>query len=326
VGTPVTVNQPEYYELSVTKRSQSDGMEESSRIQFIVRNSARADTEWGLPTWTPYPMMDSSSAEFTDGTLTLVCPAAYPTGLEIPVIARVNNPNGKRMGVNGKVTASGFETYPLTLFRGVGSVFLPAATESDDIFYTGTIQSLSTPKQITIESDTTWQTISGTLSASANWGENARIRITDTLTIASGATLTIEAGSVIIGAPDAEITVTGHISVNGTNGSPVVFTSQNRTAPWGGFLFESSTSQGDFSGTIFTASGADSNWVSNNTGMAVFKTPAMSVLSVHSAHVNLTTVYMVENKDSWAMAECYLTLQRCLVQKFVTGVSTSAAR
>lgn len=321
VGTPVPVNQPEYYELNVTKRSQSDGTEESSLIQFIVRNSQRADTEWGLPTWTPYPMMDSSSTEFTDGTLTLVCPAAYPAGLEIPVIARVNNPNGKRMGVNGKVTAPGFEAYPLTLFRGVGSIFLPAVTDEGTISYLAVIQSLSTPKQIAIESDTSWQTISGTLSTSVNWGSDARIRITDTLTIASGVTLTIEAGSVIVVAPDAEIAVTGHLIVNGTNQNPAVFTAQDRTDPWGGFLFESSTSQGDFNGTIFTASGADSNWVNNNPGHGSFHKSQQCLFYLsNSAHVNLTDCYMVENKGQLGHGENgYLTLQRCLVQKFVTG-------
>ncbi|MEN6309858.1 MAG: hypothetical protein ABFD91_19090 [Anaerohalosphaeraceae bacterium] len=321
VGTPVTVNQPDYYELNVTKRSQSDGTEENSLIQYIVRNSQRADTEWGLPTWTPYPMIDSSSAEFTDGTLTIITPAAYPTGLEIPIIARVNNSERKRMGVNGEVIAAGFEAYPLTLFRGVGSAFLPAATESGTIFYAGITQSLSAPKQIAIESDTTWQTVSGALASSANWGENARIRITDTLTIASGATLTIGAGSVIVVAANAEIAVTGHIIVNGTNQNPVVFTAQNRTAPWGGFLFESSTSQGNFTGTIFTASGADSNWVSNNPGHGSFHKPQQCLFYLsNSAHVTLADCYMVENQGQLGHGENgYLTLQRCLVQKFITG-------
>ena len=320
-GAAVQVDLPEYYELFVSRTEQISGTQESVLIQFIVRASDRASTEVGLPVWTPYPMIDSASAEFTGGTLTIITPSVYPMGLEISVVARVNDASEKRMGVNGSVSAAGFEAYPLTLFRGVGSVFLPAATEEGTLFYTAEIQSLLTPKQIAIEAATIWQTVSGTLSASVDWGENARVRISDTVTIASGATLTIGAGSVIVVAPDAEIAVTGHIVVNGTIQNPVVFTAQHRTAPWGGFLFESGTSQGDFSGTIFTASGADSNWVSNNPGHGSFHKPQQCLFYLsNAAHVTLTDCAMVENKGQLGHGENgYLTLQRCLVQKFITG-------
>lgn len=321
VGTPVTVDQPEYYELSVTKRSQSNGTEEIALVQFIVRDSARTDTEWGLPTWTPYPMTDSSSAEFTGGDLKIITPAVYPLGLEIPVIARVENSAGKRMGVNGTVSATEFEAYPLTLFRGVGSVFLPAAANAGTVSYMGQIHSLSTPKQIAIETTTTWQTVSGTLSASVNWGDNARVKVSNLLTIASGATLTIGAGSVIVIAADAEIAVAGRIAVNGTLERPVVFTAQTRTAPWGGFLFESSTSQGDFVGAIFTASGADSNWVSNNPGHGSFHKQQQCLFYLsNSAHVTLTDCFVVNNAGQLGHGETgYLTLRKSLVQKLVTG-------
>lgn len=321
IGTPVQVDLPEYYELIVSRTEQISGTKESVLMQFIIRASERASTEVGLPVWTPYPMIDSASAEFMGGTLNIITPSVYPMGLEIPVIARVNDASEKRIGVNGSVSAAGFEAYPLTLFRGVGSVFLPAATEEGTLFYTAEIQSLLTPKQIDIEAATTWQTVSGTLSASVDWGENARVRISDTVTIASGATLTIGAGSVIVVAPDTEIAVTGHIVVNGTIQNPVVFTAQHRTAPWGGFLFESGTSQGDFSGTIFTASGADSNWVSNNPGHGSFHKPQQCLFYLsNAANVTLTDCYMIENKGQLGHGENgYLTLQRCLVQKFVTG-------
>jgi hypothetical protein len=321
VGSAVIVNSPEYYELSVTKRSQSTGTTESVLIQFIVRNSARADTEWGLPTHTPYPMIDSAAAEFTGGTLSIITPATYPMGLEIPVVAWVKDSEGKRLGVNGMVTATGFETYPLTLFRGVGSVFLPAVTQAGLISYPAQIQSLSTPKQIAIEATTTWQTVSGTISASVNWGQNARVKVTDTLTVAAGATLTIGAGSVIVVAADTEIAVNGSIVTHGTLQEPVVFTSQNRTAPWGGFLFAASTSVADFNGTIFTASGADANWFDNNKPSDFAHKPQQCLFYLsNGAHVTATDCSMIENAGQLGHGETsYLTLQRCLVQKLITG-------
>jgi hypothetical protein len=321
VGLAVTVNSPEYYELSVTKRSQSTGTTESVLIQFIVRDSARADTEWGLPTHTPYPMIDSAAGEFAGGTLNIITPAAYPMGLEIPVIAWVKDGTAKRMGVNGRVTADGFENYPLTLFRGVGSVFLPAATTAGTISYPAQIQSLSTPKQIAIEAATTWQTVSGTISSSVDWGQNARVKVTNTLTVAAGATLTIGAGSVIVVAAGVDIAVTGTITVNGTVQEPVVFTSQNRTAPWGGFLFQASASTGNFNGAIFTASGADASWFANHASSDFVHKPQQCLFYMsNGAHVTATDCSMIENAGQLGHGETsYLTLVRCLVQKMITG-------
>ena len=63
-------------------------------------------------------------------------------------MARVEDASGKRVGVNGTVTAVGFQNHPLPLLRGVGSVFLPAAKEPNTISYTAEIHSLATPKEI----------------------------------------------------------------------------------------------------------------------------------------------------------------------------------
>jgi hypothetical protein len=321
----VEVNEPEYYELSVHRRNQSSGEEENQLVQFIVRATARRNSEWGLPLWTPYPMIDSASGEFAGATLDIVAPAVYPTGLEIPVIARVEDGSGKRLGVNGSIKAAGFEDYPLQLLRGVGSVFLPAATEAGEVPYIAEIRSLQNARQISIEAVTTWQTVSEDIAVSTAWGENARIHITggsdDLLTIASGATLTIGAGSVILIDPDMEIAVEGEIVVNGTSQHPVIFTPQDRSVPWGGFLFRLASSQGRFTDAILTGSGADSNWFNNNPGHGGShrKNQCLFYLS-NGANVVLTDCYLVENSGQAGHGEgAYLTMTGCLVQKCVTG-------
>ena len=318
MDTAIDVDEPEYYELNVSRREQSSGTEESTLIRFIVRASERLNTEWGLPLWTPYPMIDSAAAEYTGAQLEIVTPATYPVGLEIPVIARLQNPAGKRLGVNGAVTATGFENQPLQLLRGVGSVFLPAAMESGTLSYAAHLHALETPKQIEIETTTTWQTASGTIASTTDWGQNGRIKITGNLAIPAGVTLTIGAGSVIVVSPDVEITVEGHLVVTGTNAQPVVFTAQDRTAPWGGFILEAATSQGDFSGTIFTASGADPSWFSGKDYFSHRSEQCIFLLS-NNAQATLTDCYMVENHGQIGHGEYgYLTMTGCLVQKAVT--------
>ena len=324
-GVAVEVNDPEYYELNVHKRQRSSGAQDSQLIRFIVRATDRGNSEWGLPTWTPCPPIDSAAAEFTGARLVIVTPAKYPVGLEIPVIARVEDESGSRVGVNGTVMAVGFERYPLQLLRGVGSVFLPATAEPGIISYTAEIHSLKTAKEILIEGTTNWQTVSKDVATSTDWGENARIRVTGdadgALTIAAIATLTIGSGSVIVVDPDVEIIVEGRIVANGTMQMPAVFTSRDRTKPWGGFIFEKSTSRGEFTGTILTASGADSSWFSNNPNHGHSHRGEQPLLfTSNGARVTLTDCYIVENHGQAGHGEGgYLTMTRCLIQKCITA-------
>ncbi len=326
-GSPVAVdvrrevNEPEYYELNVLKQRKSPRTQESRLVRFIVRASDRGNAEWGLPRWTPYPMIDSAAAEFTGARLLVVTPAQYPLGLEIPVIARVENASGQRVGVNGMVTAPGFENHPLQLFRGVGSVFLPAAREPNTILYAAGIQTLTAPKKIVVEPATHWRIVPAGVLGSTNWGENARIRVSGKLTIAAGATLTIGSGSIILIDPGIGFAVEGRIVVNGTTERPVVFTCRDRKAPWGGFVFEKSTSRGDFTGTIFTASGADPEWFSHNPGHGGSHRHEEPLLYVsNAARVTLTDSYLVENHGQAGHGENgYLTMTRCLIQKCTTA-------
>jgi len=320
----IEVDEPEYYELNVERREPSSDTVENLLIQFIVRAGERGSSEWGLPAWIPYPMIASAAAEFAGAQLKIVAPATYPVGLEIPVIARVEDESGRRLGVNGTVTATGFDGCPLRLLRGVGSVFLPAATEPNTLLYAGRIHSLETPKQITIENATAWQPVSMDITNSTDWGENARIHITngadDMLTIASGASLTIGAGSVIVIDPDVEIVVHGRIFVNGTAERPVVFTPQDRNVPWGGFLFESSASHGEFTSAILTGSGADPEWFDNHPdhGHSHRHNQCLFYLS-GAAEVTLTDCSLVENHGQAGHGEdAYLTMTGCLVQKCIT--------
>ena len=320
----IEVSKPEYYELYVHRRDQSSGAEQSELVRFIVRASERGNSEWGLSLWTPYPPIDSAAAEFTGARLEIITPAEYPMGLEIPVVARVEDDLGNRLGVFGAVSAAGFQDHRLQLLRGVGSVFLPAATEPGIISYTAEIQSLETPKQITIEAATTWQTVSDDIATSTDWPENARIHISgvsgDLLTIASSATLTIGAGSVIMIDPDIEIAVDGNIVVNGAPERPVVFTARDSGALWGGFLFESSSSQGQLTGAILTGSGADSKWFNNNPGHGSShrKDQCLFYLS-NGARLTLTDCYLVANHGQAGHGEdSYLTMTGCLVQKCTT--------
>ena len=148
-----------------------------------------------------------------------------------------------------------------------------------------------------------------------------RIRVSGKLTVPAGATLTIGSGSVVVLDPGVGMAVEGHIVVNGTMERPVVFTCQNRSSPWGGLVFEKGTSRGDFTGTIFTGSGADADWFGHNPGHGSSHRHEEPLLFVsNGAHLTLTDCYLVENHGQAGHGEGgYLTMTRCLVQKCITA-------
>jgi len=321
----VEVGEPQYYELKVDQRELQSGQEKGSLTRFIVRAKARGNTEWGLPVWTPYPSIDSAAEEFAGARLEVIVPVAYPIGLEVPVIAWVKDPSGRRVGVHGTVTAADFPDHPLRLLRGVGSVFLPAAAGPGVLSYSAAVQSLHTQRLVNVESSTAWRTVSQDVTTSADWGQDARVRIQGgaggLLTIASGATLTIGAGSVIVMDPGVTMAVEGRIVVAGTIDRPVVFTAQDRARPWGGFLFESGASGGEFTGAIFTASGADSSWFGNHPGHGHSHRSNQCLFYLsNGASVTLAHCFMVENHGQAGHGENgTLTMTGCLIQRCVTA-------
>src|SRR5262247_1476203 len=73
-GVPVTINRPDFYELSVFRTNDTSGAVTSLYRKFLVIASERADTEWGLPRQFAWPMIASSSNEFAGARLRLLAP------------------------------------------------------------------------------------------------------------------------------------------------------------------------------------------------------------------------------------------------------------
>jgi hypothetical protein len=319
-GVPVLVDQPNYYELSVTRRPTAGGAEEQSLVQFIVRASARGNAEWGLPSWVPYLPIDSAAAEFAGAELHLIAPAAYPQGLEVPVVAWVRNAAGKRAGVNGQLRFAGFEGSSLRLLRGVGHAFLPAATSAGDVVVEASLHSIQAQRTVAIDAATTWTALSGTLSASRDFGEDARISVTGGVTIDAGATLTFGAGSVVRLAAGADITVNGAVAIQGSTARPVVFLPADRGAPWGGFILRGASARIQASGAIFTGSGANPDWFDEVSGAgSSHKDEQACIYLSGGARAELTDCAIIDNRGQAGHGESsFLTMTRTLVQRAVT--------
>ena len=106
VGTPVTIRRMDYYDLQAWRTNLSAPFDVASNlVRFIVLASDRGSPEKGLIKWTPYPLINSTAAEWSGAHLHITTPQQYPVDLPIPVIAWVNDDQGNERRANGLVTA-----------------------------------------------------------------------------------------------------------------------------------------------------------------------------------------------------------------------------
>lgn len=321
-GVTHTIARMDYYDLFARRVLNDGGVTTSQLVRFIVLSSNRGSPERGLIAWTPYPPIPSAGAEFTGGQLHVIAPADYPPGLEIPVVAWVDDGPGNGRRVNGNVSAPGFP--PLPLRRGVGHAFLPAATNSAALNYDAAIQGLTTNKVINLDASTTWSNVSGILPAGAIWPANSRIRVTGNITVLAGNTLTIEAGSIVQLNASVNITNSGRTLINGTTERPVVFTAANRVAPeshagaWGGFLLRGASAELIANGAIMTGAGAASSF-SFSPGASHRSEQAL--LLVHSgARASLTNCFLINNAGQIGNGyNSDVTYDHCLLQRAITA-------
>ena len=253
-GVAVVVNKPDFYELRVDATNTTTSAVTSQYLRFIVNASERVGTEWGLPAHVPFPVIQSSSAEFVGARLRVLTPANFPTGYEIPVVAWVVDEDNHAVRANGLLSAAGQNS--IQLKRGTGSGFLASNQPPGVLNYTPSVGGISSNKPINLEAGTVWTSVAGTLSGATTWPDQSRIRVTGNIAIPVGSSLTIGAGSILLLNSGVNITNDGAVIINGSVEQPVVFMPNSRSQPWGGFFMRNSSSSINATGVIFVASGA----------------------------------------------------------------------
>ena len=312
----------DYYDLMVRRTNALTSAVTNALVRFIVVSSRRGSPELGLIKWVPLPPIPSTAAEMEGARLHLMAPQDYPAGLDIPVVARVEDAAGNERRVNGWVRAPGYEVNAFRVLRGVGFGWLPPVARGTNLSFNGTPQSLQTNKQIHIESNTIWTTVSGTMGSTV-WPTNSRIHVTGSLSIPAGATLTIEAGTVVRLDAGVNITNSGRTVINGTVTQPVVFTSTNRVAPeqragaWGGWIVRGTSAELIANGVIMTGSGAAGGF-SFSPGSSHRSEQAL-LLVQSGALVRMTNCALINNAGQIGNGyNSSIIWDHCLLQRAIT--------
>lgn len=329
VGVSNRLNRPDYYELQVQRTDLASSAVTTRLVRFLVHASERVGTEWGLPVQVPWPIVQSASAEFVGGQLSLMLPQDFPVGYPIPVVARVADEAGHAVRANGLVAAAGLTSFQLR--RGVGSGFLASNLPPGVLNYAPAVGGLSATRNINLEATTTWTPVAGVLG-DTTWPAGARVQVTGSLTVPPGVTLTIEAGTIVRLNSGLDITNNGSIVINGTVERPVVFMPTVRSQPWGGFVSKT-TGAGTLIGTgvIFTGSGANSSWFGANGNPGSHRVEQGLFYCDGGQQIQLTDAAAISlsgqlGHSRQAGAVTSITLTRFLMQRVTTGGEYTGAR
>jgi hypothetical protein len=316
------VNEVDYHEVTVWRTNSSNGDLTNRTVRFIVQASTRGNPEKGLTVWTPYPPIPSTSSELAGATLHVVTAQDWPMGLDIPVVAWVDDGNDHVVRGNGWVTAAGFESSAFRIVRGHGSGFLPAPTVGGIIDYNAVLQGLPAPRQINIEASTLWTTISGILAGDTTWPENSRIALPADLTIPAGVTLTIRAGSIVRINPLVNIINSGRLIIEGTLAQPVILTPVAQPAPelntgaWGGLIMRGGSLVAN--GAVFTGGGGATSF---DFSPGSSHRSEQALLLVHSGSTaSLTNCFLINQAGQIINGyNSDVTLDRCLLQRAISA-------
>ena len=330
-GTPVVLNKPDFYELRVNATNQTNSAVTSQYLRFIIKAGERVDTEWGLPPHVPFPVIQSSPAEFADAHLRLITPASFPAGYAVPLVAWAVDDQDHAVRANGFLKNAGANLFQVK--RGVGSGFITPPVDASTLNLSLELGGvLSTNLNIALETNVAWTTVSGTLSGAVTWTNDARIQITGGTIIPAGSSLTVGAGTIVRVNSGVDITNNGIITINGTLAQPVVFMPTTSGQPWGGFVQHANNASFIATGTIFTGSGAQPCWFAGHecgssiSGISSHRGPQALISLVGSnCNLSMTDSAAIYLAGQWShsvvgAANSYnIHLTRFLMQRAVSG-------
>ncbi len=306
----------DYHELRIQTTRLTDLRIEERTLPFIIRSSERNNSEWGLPPWTPFPVINSSPAEFSGRRLRVIGPAAMPRDYPIPLIAWIEETNREPVRLNGLVEVSGNRTTTLQLRRGIGSRLLAAETPGRVELETR-LHSLTNRHPVVIEDQTSWQTVGGTLTGTVAWASGARILVTNDLEVSANTELSVGPGAVVLLEPLVNLKISGRFLGHGNTENPILFMPRHTHQPWGGFLALTNSSIIEITGAILTGGGGDPAFFPHHFGFSHRPEQPLFV-GQNGARVSLTNCYLIDNPGQ--AGNGYMAtfeLEGCLVQRCI---------
>ncbi len=315
---------PGYHVFEVERTPNNSNQTERRVYRFVVQDPVRGGSEWGLAPWTPRPVVDSAPEEFSGAQIELIHPAAIPAEMDFPVISWIREPDDRVRRVNGRLDLEIGETpQTLILRRGVGSILIPPATmpsgELSNVTSRAHVASLQTEGAFERESATEWISLSSDITEDTSWESHSRIRLTQSIRILPGATLTVEPGTILALNPNVNITVDGTLHLQGTQEAPILLAPYERNTQWGGVFLWQEPAQINVAHTIVTGSGAHRTWFFANQGGRSHRPEQAAFYFGPKTVGDFDHVYLIDNAgQAFHGEDATIRLRHSLVQRCQT--------
>ena len=277
-------------------------------LVFTLVTEERELAEWGIEAWIPVP--------FVPGILPAcevqsIYTRHYIDGIGLPFIFYVSDNSGLIEGYYKARSVSTNQQFYIK--HGVGSIMI----DTNEIDETQNFSIGSENISLTLsKADEISQSLEGGISKDSIIPTNSIVHITGDLTIHNTASLTVEAGAILIIDEAVNIYNYGPVTINGTPDNPVLVTCAQKGKYWGGFISTNSAGTINAGYTIFCQSGY------HDSGDYVLWGHAQrqALFYTSNSALNLDHCYMIDHVGQiFYPINAALTLESILVQRAKTS-------
>jgi hypothetical protein len=294
-----------FFELII---NYNDTEKERDSIVFTLVTEEREAAEWGIEAWVPVPF---ETGILPSCEIECIYSRRFIDGMGVPFIFYLTD-NGSL--IEGYYSASSTtENRDFYIKRGVGSIMLESEyiEESQDF----SIGDESIQLALTRIEETPTN-LSGEITEDMTVPENTIIRITGDLTITSSASLTINAGVIMLVDEAVNIYNDGPVTIHGTKENPVLITCTQKGKYWGGFISNDENSVITANYAIFCQSGYHDTGDYTSWGHA----KRQGLFYTSNSELHLDHCYMIDHIGQiFYPKNARLTLESILVQRVKTS-------
>lgn len=237
-------NETGFYELTVIY---NDPQRPNDTFLFTTKTQERENSEWGIREWIPEPF---EPVLLGTEDIEIICPRRFTGNIGLPFIFRISESGVlKESYCEGKCLSTG-DVFNIKM--GVGSVFIPSESLTGNTGFRIGGRSIGASLTEVPQPD---GELTGIIDTPVEIAANSVVRITGSLEISGGGSLTVHEGVLIIIGEALDINISGPVVIRGTRDNPVYLTSEGKDKSWGGFITRSAGGTIWAEYTIFSRSG-----------------------------------------------------------------------
>lgn len=277
-------------------------------LLFTLGTEERRAAEWGIEAWIPAAFIPQ---EMEAEEIEYVYPRKYTDGMNVPFIFFIKEGNLLSPKYTHALCTNGDRKFSIK--RGEGSFLLPGSAIGKPVNFIFGSRAL---RLNLIKIHNTDMELRGEISENITIPANTLVHITSDLHILSGASLTVDAGAILLIDEAVNIVNEGPIVFNGEPDNPILVTCSESGKYWGGFISTNADAAISSDYTFFCQSGYHTTGDYQNWGHA----GCQALFYTDQSSLSLNHCYILDNKGQIFYPQyAMLTLESIVVQRAKTG-------